>query len=262
MRSGHDRFAELVNRPEDAIPLDEAALVIAAHAYPELDVAAQLARLDELAEACPDPTLDGLRRHLFDEVGFTGNAVRYADPRNSFLNDVLDRKVGIPISLAVVTMEVGRRIGVALEGVGMPGHFLVRHVGEPPVLVDAFGGGRTLDGDGAAALFHRLHGEAAPFTPDLLAPARPRGILTRMLANLRQIYEHAGDQVSAGWVLRLRAAIPAHDLHELADLARVQASLGRFTEAAATLDAISEELPEAQAERARAEAKLLRSQLN
>jgi regulator of sirC expression with transglutaminase-like and TPR domain len=257
-----DRFAELVARPEPAIPLDEAALVIAAHAYPGLDIAAQLARLDQLAEGCPEPTLDGLRRHLFDELGFTGNGVRYADARNSFLNCVLDRKVGIPISLALVMMEVGRRIGVVLEGVGMPGHFLVRHLREPPVLVDAFSGGRTLDAEGAEALFRRLHGDGAPFSPDLLTPARPRAILTRMLANLRHLYAYAGDATSTGWVLRLRAAIPPEDINELADLAGVQASLGRFNEAAATLDAIADQLPDSRADRARAQAKLLRSRLN
>lgn len=257
-----ERFAELVGRPEPDIPLDEAALVIAAHARPALDVSAELARFDRLAASCPEPTLEGLRRHLFDDLGFTGNGVRYGDPRNSFLNDVLDRRVGIPISLAVVAMEVGRRLGVGLEGVGMPGHFLVRHVGEPPVLLDAFSGGRILDAQGAEALFRNLHGELAVFTPDLLAPTGPRAILVRMLTNLRQLYLSAGDPVSAGWVMRLRAAIPAETLHERADVAGVQASLGRFTEAAATLEAIAEELPEGQGDRARAEAKLLRSALN
>lgn len=258
---GH-RFAELVTRPEEAIPLDEAALVIAAHAQPDLDIAAQLARLDELASGCPDPTLEGLRRHLFDEVGFTGNGVRYGDPRNSFLNEVLDRRVGIPISLAVVAMEVGRRLGVVLEGVGMPGHFLVRHVGEPPALLDAFSGGRILDVEAAEAVFRRLHGELAVFTPDLLAPVGPRAILLRMLTNLRQLYLAAGDPASAGWVMDLRATIPAATLYEMADVASVQASLGRFTEAAATLEAIAEQLPGDQADRARAEAELLRSALN
>lgn len=256
------RFAELVSLPDDVIPLDEAALMIAAHAYPGLDVAAQLARLDELAAGCREPTLEGLRRHLFDEIGFTGNAVRYADPRNSFLNDVLARKVGIPISLAVITMEVGRRIGVALEGVGMPGHFLVRHVGEPPVLLDPFNGGRALDEEDVEALFRRLHGGSVALTPDLMVAAAPRAILTRMLANLRQLYEGAGDAASAGWVMRLRAAIPAGNLQELADVAGAQASLGRFTEAAGTLDAMADQLPDSQADRLRAEAALLRSRLN
>lgn len=257
-----DRFADLVTRPEAAIPLDEAALLIAAHAYPHLDVAAELGRLDQLADSCPEPTFDGLRRHLFDELGFTGNGIRYDDPRNSFLNQVLDRRVGIPISLALVTMEVGRRVGVVLEGIGMPGHFLVRHLGDPPVLVDPFSGGRTLGAQGAEDLFRRVHGEGAAFRPELLAPARPRSILVRTLTNLRQLYQHAGDAASAGWVMALRATIPAGNVNELADVAGAQASLGRFTEAAATLDAIAEQLPDTRADSVRGEAKLLRSRLN
>ena len=105
-------FAALVEGPESALPLDEAALLIADHAYPELDVAAQLARLDALALSCFAPTLDALVEHLFVDENFHGNADDYYDPRNSFLNDVLDRRVGIPITLSVLTMEVGRRIGV------------------------------------------------------------------------------------------------------------------------------------------------------
>src|SRR5438067_2212591 len=124
------RFAELVQGDEDTIPLDETALLIAAHAYPDLDVAAELARLDAIAARCPGDELDV--RH------------EYYDPRNSFLNEVLDRRLGIPITLSLVTMEVGRRIGVPLLGVGMPGHFLVRY---GPVVVDPFTGGRKLTED-------------------------------------------------------------------------------------------------------------------
>ncbi len=256
-----DRFAELVARPDADIPLDETALLIAAAAYPGLDIAAQLARLDELAAGCRERSLEGLRRHLFDEVGLTGNALRYGDPRNSFLNDVLDRKVGIPISLCVITMEVGRRLGVTLEGVGMPGHFLVRHVGDPPVLLDAFSGGRILDEQDVQALFRRLSGSVA-LSPDLLVAAPARAILTRMLANLRNLYEQAGDVASLGWVMRLRVTIPAGSIQELADVAGVQASLGRFPEAARTLEDIADQLPDTHADRLRGEARLLRSRLN
>lgn len=259
--SGVARFAELVARPQHAIPLDEAALVIAGHAYPTLDVAEGLHRLDELAGRCPLPTLEGLRRYLFDEVGFAGNTFDFADPRNSLLNEVLDRRLGIPISLAVVFMEVGRRLGVPLEGVGMPGHFIVRHLGEPHVYVDAFAG-TTLDDSGVEALYHRVHGESASFGSQVLPPAPPRAILARMLANLRQLYTLMGDPRSTGWVLLLRAAIPAANTAERADVASAQAALGRYDDAAASLEAIAEELVGEHAERAHAEAQLLRSRLN
>lgn len=256
------RFAALVRRPDDEIPLDEAALVIAAHAYPGLDVDAQVARLDQIAAGCPSPSLEDLRHHLFDVLGFAGNVRRYADPRNSFLNDVLDRRVGIPISLAVVAMEVGRRVGVALRGVGMPGHFLVRHETEAPVLLDPFNGGRALDAGECEQLFHSVHGPGAVFAPSLLAPVSTRAILARMLANLHQVYLLAGDVRSTGWGLRLRVTIPATTPGEMAERAGDLAAIGRFPEAAATLEELADVLEEETADRARVRAASLRARLN
>jgi regulator of sirC expression with transglutaminase-like and TPR domain len=152
------RFAALVARPDDEIPLDEAALLIAAHARPELDVAAELGRLDELAAGCKEPTVDGVAHHLFDELGFRGNTEQYQDPDNSYLDQVLRRRLGIPITLSVLTMEVGRRLGVLFDGVGMPGHFLIRHRAEPATFLDPFGGGRRLDVAGCRAIFNSLGG--------------------------------------------------------------------------------------------------------
>jgi len=145
---GKARFADLVALPDDEIPLDEAALLIAAQARPELDVGAELGRLDELAGGCGEATLDGLAQHLFTDLGFHGNTEHYQDPDNSYLDQVLERRVGIPIALSVVTMEVGRRLGVALDGVGMPGHFLVRHRADPATFLDPFDHGRRLDDQG------------------------------------------------------------------------------------------------------------------
>ncbi len=262
MASPIERFAELVRRPDDDVPLDEAALLIAACAHPGLDTAAELARIDGLAATCPEPGLDGLRQHLFDDLGFTGNRRRYADPRNSFLDDVLSRRVGIPISLSVLTMEVGRRMGVPLAGIGMPGHFLVRHEAGAGELVDPFGGGRILDAAECSRLYREVHGPGAAFGSHLLPVSGPRAILVRMLANLRQLYLAAGDARSAGWVYELRAAVPAEAPPDRVDVARALASLGRFTEAAATLDALADVVDEAGAEQARARAASLRALLN
>lgn len=255
------RFAELVTGADDHIPLDEAAALIAAHAYPGLDITAVLAQLDEIADGTP-PDLDGLRHHLFEVLGFSGNASRYGDPRNSFVNDVLQRRLGIPISLAVVTMEVGRRSGVAFEGIGMPGHFLVRHAATPRVLVDPFGGGRILDEARCEALFRSVHGESSGFDSSMLVPTGKRAILARMLANLRQLYLATGDVRSTGWVLRLRTAIPATSAPEMADVAAAHAALGRFIEAATVLEDLADLLPDESGRRARAEAQLQRSRLN
>lgn len=256
------RFAEIVAGDDDAIPLDEAAVLIAAHAHPGLDVAAVLVRLDEIAGGCAPADLDGLRHHLFEVLGFSGNTTRYADPRNSFLDDVLQRRLGIPISLAVVTMEVGRRVGVPFEGIGMPGHFLVRHASAPRVLVDPFDRGRILDEGNCEALFRSAYGASATFDHSMLVPVGKRAILARMLANLRQLYVATGDVWSTGWVLGLRTAIPAGGVSEMADAASAHAALGRFAEAATLLEDLADLLPEASAERARAEASLQRSRLN
>ncbi len=133
------RFAELVQRPDIEIPLDEAMFAIAAHDH-DVDPAAQLARVDALADRAPsDP--DALAGYLFVEQQYSGNDVDYSDPRNSYLDVVLDRRLGIPITLSILMMEVGRRRGVALSGIGMPGHFLVG--GPPGVYYDPFHSGRA-----------------------------------------------------------------------------------------------------------------------
>jgi regulator of sirC expression with transglutaminase-like and TPR domain len=249
------RFAELVQQDDETLPLDEAALLIAAHAYPSLDLASELERLDRLAAGCPGDELDVVLEYLFGECGFTGNRLEYYDPRNSFLNDVVERRLGIPITLAVVAMEVGRRVGLPLLGVGMPGHFLVRY---GPVLVDPFTGGRRLTEDDCRALLG-----GAPVDPTFLAPVGPRAIVARMLANLRQIYVQASDARSLEWVVSLRTAVPGTDPAELTTLARLRVNLGMFAEAADALDQLaSVSQAGAATDRLRARARLLRARLN
>lgn len=116
---GVERFAALMSAGPEAFPLDEACLLIAAEADPSLDIDGCLRRLDEIADACASPLLESLVEHLYVDLGFAGNLNDYYDPRNSLLNFVLDRRIGIPITLAVVTLEVGRRIGVPMSGIGM-----------------------------------------------------------------------------------------------------------------------------------------------
>ncbi len=234
-----DAFIALVQGPEHALPLDHAALLLAAHASPGLDVSAELDRLDEVAQRCPEPTLDGLRHLLFKEMGFAGDTEDYSDPRNSFLDQVLDRRRGIPISLSILMMEIGRRVGVPLEGVGMPGHFLVRHTAPPRVLIDPFHGGRMLDADQCTDLFTTLFGMTATLPASVLDGAPPRAILARMLANLKQSYLERRDPASLVWVTRLRAAIPGVDPTEMAQLAQSLVNFGRFGEAADALEELA-----------------------
>lgn len=247
-------------RPDAEIPLDEAAALIGAHAAPGIDVGHQLARLDDLAGTCPAPTLDGLCRHLFDDLGFAGNRDDYLDPRNSYLHEVLDRRTGIPISLSVVTLEVGRRLGVPLAGVGMPSHFLVRHLAEPAAFLDPFDGGVRLTEADCEAIFRTLGGTGA-WVPDYLDPVGPRAILTRMLANLQGIFMPR-DLRSASWVVRLRLLIPGLELRERVALARALGSLGQFDAAGAALEAAADAAPPEDADRLRAQARALRARSN
>jgi regulator of sirC expression with transglutaminase-like and TPR domain len=254
------RFGELVARPDAEIPLDEAAALIGAHAAPEIDVGQQLVRLDDLAGTCPAATLDGLCRHLFDELGFAGNRDDYLDPRNSYLHEVLDRRTGIPISLSVVTLEVGRRLGVRLAGVGMPSHFLVRYLDEPATFLDAFDGGVRLTEADCEAIF-RVLGGTGTWVPAYLDPVGPRAILTRMLANLQGIFMPR-DLRSASWVVRLRLLIPGLELRERVALARALGSLGQFDAAGAALEGAADAAPPEDADRLRAQARALRARSN
>lgn len=276
MTEGAVRFAALVALPDGEIPLDEAALLIAAEARPDLDVAAEIGRLDELAAGCKEPTLDGLTHHLFTELGFRGNAENYGDPDNSYLDQVVRRRVGIPITLSVLTMEIGRRLGVPLDGVGMPGHFLVRSRADPGRFLDPFGGGRHLDAAGCRALFATLGGtdpgdrgrlpdgggvSRLQWHDAYLAPVGPRAILTRMLLNLQGLFLPS-DLRSAAWVLELRLTIPGLSIADRLGLARALGSMGRFGSAAAELDRVAGELPAEESATVAAEAKGLRARAN
>lgn len=257
------RFGHLLSLPDEEVPLDEAVLLIAAHAHPDLDIAKQQERLDELAAGCVNRSADGLLTHLFDHHGFMGDLDDYRNPENLFLDSVLDRGLGIPISLATLLSEVGRRVGVPFEGVGMPYHFLARHPGPPPVLVDPYAGGAKLDLAGAEELFRHGAGPEAPFDPAaMLRPATNREIVFRFLTNLKQTYTASQDRDALLWVLRLRTLVPGTPLSESAQLAGVLASSGRASEAADLLDELALRLPADAAERAQRKARMLRATLN
>lgn len=203
-------FRDYARSSDDELDLLTGALLIARDAHPGLDFGQQRARLDELAQPLRQrglsnlpPTVQArlLSDYLYVVCGFHGANSDYYEPRNSFLNEVLDRKTGIPITLAVVYIEVARRVGVQALGVGFPGHFLVRlaeRPGDPsrernePVIIDPFHNGRLLDEEALSRLLRRAN-VRAPLTPDMLEPARTRHVVARMLMNLRGIYTARGD---------------------------------------------------------------------
>lgn len=187
------------DRADESIDLAGAALELARIEYPELDAATYLHRICGLAarakrglRANPSAreAISMLNRVLFEEEGLRGNRDDYYDPRNSFLNDVLDRKLGIPITLSLVYMEVARRIGFPVAGTAMPGHFLLKHYdalsGE--IIIDAFNRGCVLSQGECRTKLRKIYRGEVEFQPEFLHPVTRREILTRILNNLRQIY--------------------------------------------------------------------------
>ena len=195
-----ERLTQIISGPDSDIPLTEAALLVASHHYPDLDLAHWLGRIDALAGDLhrriePDSNVPmrvaALNLYLFDELGFAPNADDYYDPRNSFLNDVIERRVGIPISLSLLYMEIGARIGLDMRGVCFPGHFLVKcKAPEGAVVLDPYAGGLSL---GLTDLQRRLRdvrgGEVSrAIIAGLLVAASKKEILVRMLRNLKAVY--------------------------------------------------------------------------
>jgi regulator of sirC expression with transglutaminase-like and TPR domain len=247
------RFAALLQR--DPVPLDEAALAIAEEEYPRLDADEYLVRLDGLAERVrrrapqarrPGSALHALRKVLFEEEGLKGNEADYGDPRNSFLNEVLDRRVGIPITLCLVYMEVARRIGLPLQGVGFPGHFLAKYVSPSgiEIFVDAFNGGEMLSADECVARYRARTG-GRDLDRRHLAAVAPRQVLARMLQNLKRTYLERNDHVRAYWVLdRILMLAPGH-LEALRDRGLVSIRLGVALAAERDLEAYLSRAPAA-----------------
>jgi regulator of sirC expression with transglutaminase-like and TPR domain len=253
------RFEMLVRRAEYDIPLDEACFAIAAHAHPTLDVDARCRDLDTLARSLAVDDARSLARALFVDLGFAGNSVDYGDPRNSYLDDVLDRRLGIPITLSVLMIEIGRRLLIPVHGVGMPGHFLVG-TADTTYWYDPFHGGSELDRDACRARFSETH-DASMFRDEYLAPVGPLAILDRMLANLQHSLI-ARAPADAAWPTRLRLRLPQRSAAERGELAGLLGSLGHFSEAAGELDALARELPTEHASDAARAARRFRARAN
>ena len=244
--SARSRFAAAVAGPDDRIDLAEAALLIAAQEYPQLALEPYLRRLDMLAErvndrlaneTAPPVVLGELTRVLFEEEGLRGNEAAYYDPRNSFLNDVLDRKLGIPITLGVVVLEVGRRLGLPLEGLGFPGHFIVRYRGEAvSLLIDPFDKGRIRFEDQAQELLDRVYGGMVQLKPEFMRAVGRREILERMLRNLKGIYLNAKEDFRALGVIELLLVLRPEARGEVRDRGIMLARIGRYDEAIEQLE--------------------------
>jgi regulator of sirC expression with transglutaminase-like and TPR domain len=202
-------FEELAQGDDDEIDVALAAALIARDVYEELDVPSLLGLLDELAGplrplGLAQMSAEGqaleLAHYLYERHGFAGNEAAYYDPKNSLLPDVLERRLGIPITLALVYCEVAKRVGVPARGVGFPGHFLVRIErpgGGSPLIVDPFFNGQVLRPKAQSALLARVMGPSEKLRPEHLAPASPRAIVVRMLMNLKAVYLARGEDSRA-----------------------------------------------------------------
>jgi regulator of sirC expression with transglutaminase-like and TPR domain len=213
------RFAEIMQPTRADVPLDEAALLIAAAIQPDVRLADWLAALDELADHCAVHTADGVARHLFADGHFTGNRGAYYDWRNSCLDRVIATRTGIPISLSVLMIEVARRVGVGVVGVGMPAHFLVRAADDLDQFFDPFDNGRRLDRVQVRTLFEQVTGDQVTWSEQYLAPTPNRDIVIRMLNNLKSVFAGRSDLLRLAIVMDLRSTVP-----ELAELEAAEIS--------------------------------------
>jgi regulator of sirC expression with transglutaminase-like and TPR domain len=244
----------LAQDPAADVDLAHVALLLAADEYPDLDVDSYLARLDDLADRA-GPHLAGsltqvaagLAHFLFEEEAFAGNTAEYYDPRNSYLNDVLDRKLGIPITLSVLAMAIGRRTGLEVYGVGLPGHFIAKvvHFGEE-VLFDPFHGGQLLSPQACEKLIETVTGRPFVLTPELLEATPPGMILLRMLNNLRGIYAQREDFARTIRVLNRQRQLSPGDLSLRRDLGVTMVRAGKHGPAIDHLKTYLESAPYAE----------------
>jgi regulator of sirC expression with transglutaminase-like and TPR domain len=246
------RFARLIAQPEDAIDLARGALTIAADGRPDVDPDRTLVALDELAERvrlrldvgdAETHVVDRLQDVLFRESGFRGpTAAEFHDPRASLLDVVTVRRVGLPISLAIVELEVAWRIGLDLVGIGLPGHFIVRT--PDGVLLDPTGDGRRLTPDDCQALLRRSIGDGVLFHSGMLRPNGKREILARVLRNLRSAHLAARDWPAAIGAVELLLVIEPTDPDHGRDRGLLLGRMGRFNDAVVALSRYLQERPD------------------
>lgn len=262
-RAARQRLAALVADP-GPLPLLDATLLIAAEEHPELDLAVQVARVETIGAMAreritplsnPFARVEAVRALLYDEIGFRGNVAHYDDPRNSYLDDVLDRKLGIPLTLSLIHMEVMRAAGMRAEGVGLPGHFIVRVVEqERSLLLDPFHGGQIVTVEDCRDLVIRTTGRGSLFRRDSLDQAPPRAMLTRLLLNLKRIHLAAGDYNRALSIVERLLLIAPGDAKEIRDRGLLLAHLGQPGAAVDDLEsylALAPQAPDADSVRGR-----------
>jgi regulator of sirC expression with transglutaminase-like and TPR domain len=251
------RFHALLRQPESQLDLAEAALCIAWEDQGAGDPRVALRQLDTIAEAArplikglirPPNIVGALNGYLFDELGFRGNTWSYGDPENSFLDHVLEVRAGLPIALALIYIEVGRRLNLPIVGLALPGHFLARYVAPDigDLFVDPFNGGRLWTRAECETQVAGFYGSATPaLIEQVMAPPSKRDILARMLRNLKNTYIERGDIACALAAVERIVLVEPGNIPELRDRGLLRARLGQLHGALEDLDRYARLAPRA-----------------
>ncbi len=247
------RFYQEVRQPDEQITLERAALYIAQEEYPDLDVDEYLNALDTMAddireqlpiESYPLKILKTINHYLYENLGFVGNTEDYYDPRNSFLNDVIDRRTGIPITLSLVYLAIAQRLDFPMVGIGMPGHFLIRPIQEDmDIFVDAFDQGEIMFLQDCQDRLNRMSGQSVEMQPQFLAAVTPRQFLARMLTNLKATYLNRGEMEQVLRAIERILLLFPNAPFELRDRGILYFRMNRWIEARQDLEAYLDALP-------------------
>lgn len=249
-------FQQEIAQPDEQIDLALCALYIAQEEYPDLDVLEYINALDTIASEIKErlPTqkyplriIQCINQYLYKDLGFSGNTVEYYDPRNSFLNDVIERRLGIPITLALVYLEIAKRIDFPMVGVGMPGHFLIRPaVADMEIFVDAFNQGEVMFPDDCQERLMQVYGQPVTMQPEFLLTVSNRQFLARILSNLKIIYLNA-QQLSKALAAVERILLLFPDTAaEIRDRGLIYYQIGRWVAAVNDFETYLAKVPEAQ----------------
>lgn len=249
------QFLEMMQRPEADIELARSALLIAAENDPALDVDAAMLQLDDWARALQariDPSWNSLQRlarlrtFMYEELGFKGDVQGYYSPVNSLLHSVMERRLGIPLTLSIVFMEIGWRIGVPFEGVGFPGHFLVRLAGEPSdLLLDPYDHAASVHEDDCRRMIQMTTGGTVPFDSNMIRSLGKKDMIARLLFNLKVACLKAGDDLGALSAVERLLLLHPNDAPELRDRGLLLYRLDRYRDARSMLEAYLRARPDA-----------------
>ena len=248
-------FQQLVTLPDGAIPLAEAALLMACEEYPQLTIEPYLDQLDAIAgqvksvlreDDAPMDIAAKISGVLFGEMGFRGNTEDYYDPRNSFFNDVLERRIGIPITLSTVYLEIARRVPFPVSGVGMPGHFLVKYSDRTQeFFLDPFNRGEILSHQDCEEKLKQLYGDSLQFSEQLLDSVTHRQILARMLNNLKSIYLKGQTYDKGLAIVDMMMLVDPNDAGQYRDRGLLRLRLRQFEKASRDLEHYIKVAPDA-----------------